>query len=267
MKSTTMAFGLTFLVAGLAHADAETVHLTSGAVYSGELVEKIPGDHVTIKLATGEVKRFDWTDIAPKTPAQHLETQQPLAPITPEPQQQQTVTPLPPRPARVRFNSDVKGALLMRVDTVVTAGTIYPSDTESPVCYAPCSASADANARYYVRGAYITTSGRFAISEGESTLSVRAGNAGVSSAGGWLLGFGVMSAVIGAVTTPLAFAFDDAGAGWNGWHYFGVTSLIAGAGLILISLPFIVAGRTHVALGDMDVAHHRVQWAPNGFRF
>src|ERR1700689_677802 len=35
-----------------------------GATFRGELVEKVPGDHVTIKLASGEVKRFAWADVA-----------------------------------------------------------------------------------------------------------------------------------------------------------------------------------------------------------
>ncbi len=40
-----------------------TVLLKSGASYRGELVERVPGDHLTLKLATGEVKTFKWAEL------------------------------------------------------------------------------------------------------------------------------------------------------------------------------------------------------------
>lgn len=40
-----------------------TVVTKGGAKYRGELVEEVPNDHVTIKLATGEVKRFAWGEV------------------------------------------------------------------------------------------------------------------------------------------------------------------------------------------------------------
>lgn len=241
-----------------ARADEETVHLVNGNVYGGELVEKVPGDHVTIKLVTGEIRKFEWSEIAPSVATQIVVTQ--------------TATPPPPRPAHVRFESDTKGALLVRVDNVaVNAAGLrtLTTETETPVCYAPCTADVDANAHYYVQGAYISRSTSFAIRDGQSVLSVRAGSSNVSTTGGWFLAVGVLSTVTGAIAAATAFATDDAkNAGWNGWEYFGVASLIAGGAFIVLSLPFIVAGRTHVAMGDMDVARRRsIEWAPGGFRF
>jgi F0F1-type ATP synthase membrane subunit c/vacuolar-type H+-ATPase subunit K len=61
--------------------DAMTVVTKSGAKYRGELVEEIPNDHVTIKLATGEVKRFAWSEIEhgeSPGPLVVLESSQPL---------------------------------------------------------------------------------------------------------------------------------------------------------------------------------------------
>jgi hypothetical protein len=264
---------------GVAHADPETVHLANGSVYAGELVEKVPGDHVTIKLASGEVRRFEWSELVPKTPSMQVQ-QQPIAPIAPvtpvqaplvAPEQPQSAVPtLPPRPAHVRFNADTKGALLVRVDTLsVNNGVqpLYTTDVERPVCYAPCAADADANAHYYVRGAYISTSSRFAIPDGDSVLMARTGSDGASTAGVWMIAVGILSAITGAIATPVAFIDANTANGWNGWQYFGLTTLIAGGGLILLGIPFVVAGRTHVALGDMDVARHKVRWLPNGFQF
>jgi hypothetical protein len=44
-------------------APTETVRTKNGAVYHGELVESVPTDHVTLKLATGAIKRIDQADI------------------------------------------------------------------------------------------------------------------------------------------------------------------------------------------------------------
>jgi hypothetical protein len=54
------------LSASDAHAQTVIVlvELKDGSSYQGDLVEKVPSDHVTIKLATGEIKRFDWSSIA-----------------------------------------------------------------------------------------------------------------------------------------------------------------------------------------------------------
>lgn len=41
----------------------EVIELVDGSTFQGELVEKVPGDHLTLKLATGETRRFDWSDV------------------------------------------------------------------------------------------------------------------------------------------------------------------------------------------------------------
>src|SRR5688572_11205712 len=56
---------LLLIAALLLAGDADTlIVLRDGSRFRGELVEEIPNDHLTIKLATGEVKRFAWADIA-----------------------------------------------------------------------------------------------------------------------------------------------------------------------------------------------------------
>jgi len=42
---------------------ALTVHTGDGSVYHGEIVEKVNGDHVTLKIATGALRRIEWSDI------------------------------------------------------------------------------------------------------------------------------------------------------------------------------------------------------------
>ena len=46
-----------------AAAGERIVRLPNGSIYRGELVELVPDDHITIRLATGAVKRFDWASI------------------------------------------------------------------------------------------------------------------------------------------------------------------------------------------------------------
>lgn len=245
MRRVGVICGLLF-VAPLVRAETETVHLADGSLFAGELVEKVPGDHVTIKLATGEVKRFAWSAIG--GPSMALAVGQPQV-IVP-----QQLPPLPPRTGNVRFVSNKKGTLLMRVDSVPAAfGQGWAQTRQSPVCYAPCSAAVDANATYYVEGYNISASTRFAIPEGSSTVSVRTGSDALTATGVTLAALGSMSVLVGAIATPIAFA-DSKTPGINGWEAFGLSALIGGAAFILIGIPFIVAGHTHVSLGDMDVA-------------
>ena len=265
-EATFMLVVLAALCApSVALASSETVHLNDGSVYEGELVEKVPNDHVTIKLATGEVRRFEWSALAPEHAAATA-----APPVTPG------VTgvvaqppPLPPRPAHLRFTSDTKGTLLMRVDTVMNNTAVYPStlETETPVCYAPCNADVDANARYYVRGAYIERSRSFSIPEGDSKLGARTGSSVTRALGATSLTFGIFSTIAGLIITPVAFATSDTRNGWDAFEQWGVASLVGGGALILLGIPLMVAGVTHVGIGDMDVARGPIRPIPGGFAF
>lgn len=248
------------LVSSTARADTETVRLANGSAFEGELVEKIPGDHVTIKLATGEVRRFDWSELS--TP----QTQTSLAHAAAA---QLGPAPLPPRPAHLRFESDEKGAILMRVDQVPTNTGVYPYTTETvtPVCYAPCAADVDANARYFVEGAHVTGSARFAIPDGSSTVTARTGSSAATIASAWMLVTGILSTTVGAVVTPIAFSDAGTQNGLNGWEQYGLGMLAGGGALVLVAIPLLIAGRTHVGIGDMDVARGTIHWIPGGFTF
>jgi len=245
MSSATLCALL--LATPLVHAETETVHLADGSVFAGELVEKVPGDHVTIKLASGEVRRFAWSAIA-TSPSLAVAVGQPQVLV-------QQLPPLPPRTGNVRFVSNTKGTLLMRVDSIPAFGMQggWAQTRQSPVCYAPCTASIDANATYFVEGYNISPSTHFAIPEESSTVSVRTGAEALTVTGVTLASLGSISVITGAIATPIAFA-DSKTSGINGWEAFGLSALIGGAAFILIGIPFIFAGRTRVSLGDMDVA-------------
>jgi hypothetical protein len=73
--------GLFALVASLAsprsaRADDGRIHvvMTDGSEVLGELVEKVPGDHLTLQLATGEVRVIPWASIQSMNPVEATPT-------------------------------------------------------------------------------------------------------------------------------------------------------------------------------------------------
>lgn len=80
LLAAALAVSFVFVAAARAEpvsgaAALERITLLDGSVYQGELVEKVVGDHVTLKLATGAVKRFDWRSLRGEAAAP-----EPLAP-------------------------------------------------------------------------------------------------------------------------------------------------------------------------------------------
>src|SRR5678815_4389071 len=64
-QAVSASFALLIATAARA-AEPERVTLRDGSIVQGELVEKVPGDHITLKLATGEVRQIAWSDVAPE---------------------------------------------------------------------------------------------------------------------------------------------------------------------------------------------------------
>ena len=58
--------------------EPERVSLRNGGVVRGALVEKVPGDHITLKLATGEIRTIPWQDIAESETPSSLPTMKSL---------------------------------------------------------------------------------------------------------------------------------------------------------------------------------------------
>jgi hypothetical protein len=272
-RSALAAGVIVFACATSARADTLTVRLSDGSIYSGEIVEKVPNDHVTIKLATGEIRRFEWTSILPSLvpdttapaapPAARAES--PVAMVSPE---------APESTRHIEVASDAPGVLLVKVQSLPLTNLNFDNrfipglrERETPVCYTPCVADVDTSAMYYVRGAYITSSERFAIPTGAATrLSVRTGSSAVGAAGGWSLGVGILSFLFGAVATPVAFVNQGAGS-LDGWQTAGLTTLIGGGALILLGAAFLAADSTHVSLEGVDIADQRGRGPASGVTF
>jgi hypothetical protein len=143
------SFLAVFLFAAAARAQPlDTVHLADGGFVRGTVAESIPNDHVTIVLATGEVRRIPWSDVVKVETG----TVTPLAPAPPPP-------PPPPPPAlgptaTVHVTSPVPVVLDRRP---------RGSDASVPACESPCDAALPIGDTYRVEGAGLRSSGEIQL--------------------------------------------------------------------------------------------------------
>jgi hypothetical protein len=138
----------------------ETVSLKDGSVYRGELVEKIPGDHLTVKLATGEIKTFAWADLV-------VDNRQ--APVA--------------GGQVIEMTSDRPGTDLYRYEGAPTSYGII-LESYQRICSAPCRTTVDPTARYFVAGDGVTPSDRFSLRPRPGLIHLRVA-AGSASQRGW----------------------------------------------------------------------------------
>jgi hypothetical protein len=64
LLATLAAVAAPIFAASAAHAEQGTVVLTSGEVLSGDITEVVNGDHIVIKLSTGEVRAVAWVALS-----------------------------------------------------------------------------------------------------------------------------------------------------------------------------------------------------------
>jgi len=225
-------------------ASDEVVTLKSGAVYRGQLVEKVPGDHVTLKLATGEVKRLPWLEVQRSASAQGAEP--------------------PPRPRgvdgpRLVLDADDPQTSLFAMSETgnvqgVVAGRGYTGGFESwrSACVAPCGTTVDPRLTYRVAGIGITPSTPFVLPQGreEVRLRVQTGSALWHGVGGSLTWTGLSLAILGGLVTALSFAFDEPQPGRTdlrgAFRTGGLVGLGVGGGMMLVGLPLLLTTNTSV---------------------
>lgn len=227
------AWATAALAAGLfTRSAAADVCVTTkdAAQYCGDLVEKVPGDHVTIKEATGDVKRFPWTDVV-----------------------DQVTREAPPaaargdadKPPQVHILVDGEPGVLLERRQNASEGwsaTIWPGyayvETWEVACVAPCKTVVDAASTYRVNGSGVATSRNFTLAPGRDPLRLTlVPRSAVLHATGIVLTFlgGVLALAGGAslasspAISDTTAAADVRGLGWVG--------LGAGALLMAIGIP------------------------------
>jgi hypothetical protein len=242
-------FGLA-LWAPSAFADSAcVVTLTGGAKYRGELVESIPGDHLTIKLATGQVITFPWKDVVSN------EEVELVAPV-----------PSPPRGPVVHIEGPPSVRLERQTGMVAEVGFHWPArlaNVYSPVCMAPCDVSVTPGEHRLAGPGYTPTSDF--IIQGSKRLRLEP-HLGLSSFR-WL---GLASTIAGGVLFidgALFFALGEEGVGNNphGFVIAGAVMAPVGAILLAVGVPLLVASMSSVKI--REDARARVRLLSDRFAF
>ena len=255
-----VALGVLLLVPAAARADeasAVTVTLRNGAQYRGELVEKVPDDHLTIKLATGEVKTFPWAQIVTGAP-----TAKPEEGDTEAAEQPPPPTPKPrarPRPSAttVHIETDDEHVVLQRYAGGVemeerTTGRDVEGDAfEGGVCEAPCDQEVPSGS-YRLKAPGKTGTDVITVSGSQMTLHANM-HASWHKAGAWsFLGLGLIGGLMGAglllgAAEPPPLAGPD---NREGFAVSGAIAAAVGAGFLGLSIYCFATSTSSVTAID-----------------
>ncbi|HEY1954300.1 MAG TPA: hypothetical protein VGH28_01780 [Polyangiaceae bacterium] len=247
----------------------ERVTLADGTVMQGELVEKVPGDHITIKLATGEIRTIQWSALAPQPPAVTVQAAPPPVPVTQAP---------PAGPStHVMIDADEPGVTLLRVTGLgmVQATSSYGTTfgafmSYAPICVAPCEANLETSGMYRVAGDGVTPTGTFSLpppsANGAMRLHVHAGSLGARVGGLWLTVGGITIALAGGVLAGTAAALQSSQADLSGLLIGGLVTAGIGVVMTAIGIPLIAQSGTSVFTDD-GFRLARVRAIPGGFAF
>ena len=264
-----------------APGDAERIVVTrDGGMYRGTVVELVPQDHLTLKLATGELRRLAWGDIqsqanvapvAPAPPAGYAAP--PAGYATPPGYMPQ---PVPPAPG-----------VLVRIDSPNPRTQLYRSAGTSDiagmaaqgyfvgrvehwelVCNGTCETRVDPFSRYQIRGSNMPVSAAFELPGGRPQVDLRVQPGSIGRrVGGWVgLTLGVLALSTGAsllVTAAITTGFQEPGtSGYSAallrsqnLKVAGGVTLGLGAAGLATGIALIVTSKTKVWVdGDTRVA-------------
>lgn len=197
--------------AGTTAVRERIVTLKDGSLFRGFPLEVVPGDHLTLLLATSAIVRIAWADIASQTVTSAL----PANANKPAPSLARPSAESPPTSVRVTLESDNHAVTLYRQAGLVTQQNSLWSETGgSPSwelsCDYPCGRPQSLDDRYRIEGVDISPSKEFNLPVGSTDirLKIRAGNnerrrAGIAlvAVGASLTGFcGIFLAAFGAIS-------------------------------------------------------------------
>jgi hypothetical protein len=266
-----------------AAAETRTVQLQNGTIYSGELVEWVPEDHVTLRLITGEIHRIPWSELA-------LQPQQPPPgappPVAP-PSAPLLVVPPPPIPPPDAFYPPggvgappPAGTLLTirstnphaQLTQITGGGYVVGYGYGRPygygaativawrtICTTPCNQVVPSGGSYRIAGPGIVPSRPFVLSPGSAELHVKAGRIGARIGGLFLTVLGGPSVIIGASLLGFSRTFDEGSPFYDPGER---AAFRAGGGVLLgVGLGALVAGIATLATSGTRV---RIVNTPGG---
>jgi hypothetical protein len=240
-----------------------TVWTRDGATYRGEIVERVPNDHVTIKLATGETKRFEWKDLDHDS----LGDRPAREPAETPPKQERRAGP------RVHLEADHADAVLER--DVGSASDASGGETRrlfEVVCRAPCDSTIPAGSGYRVSGPGRRPSDTFSLTgAGDHAIRASNGSAAAFKFGGQFALYGTMPLLLGSVLSALPVG-DPPDGTLASIRRGGHVILGVGIGMIVVGIVFLVANRNSVDVDGESVARAKPRsttfaLTPSGFVF
>lgn len=258
---STLAFAFATSAQALAADEVTTINMKNGSSVRGELVERVPGDKIVLKLATGEVRVIPWNDIA--------HTEEPASQI---PKQ------------RVDVQSDHAGTQLQRI-TGQASGVGYAGgrsvyvafESWENICVAPCSANVDPNGTYRVDAPGMTPSKNFQLpapTQQPLKLKIQGGSAAMRIGGAYSLTFGITGLLMGAIFLPIGFAAEDklsTSSLPQTFQTIGLVSLGVGAGLTALGIYLVAMSGTDVKTdAGRELAKRngpKFRLTPQGFAF
>lgn len=187
-----------------------TVWTKDGGMFRGEVVERVPNDHVTIKLATGETKRIEWKDVerdsigvdenAKKKGDDDAQEEEESPRATPKPKAVQRYH----EPDETRVHVTLLGADGERLER--ESGRARQWEL---VCRAPCGAMVDPGHGYRVTAAGHRPTETFKI-DGHTKIKASLGSVGGTVAGWVSFGLGAGVLLTGVVVLASAPKVSDA---------------------------------------------------------
>jgi hypothetical protein len=213
------------LVSSIALADVDQlVVLHDGSRFRGTLVELVVNDHVTLKLATGEVRRFAWADVD-KT-------------------EEVKIAAPPHEPAGVFVALEAPpGALLQRqTGTIAAHGRIGEAPIWTDACAAPCQMEVPGGTYRVAGSGFRGTNDLVLPSDGRVRIDARLGSSGASLAGAILAILGGTAMGVGVVYGVLGIAFVASSSPNPASKDIGVTFSIIGGVAGAIGLALLIPG-------------------------
>lgn len=214
------------------------VSLRDGSFYRGILLELAPRDHVTIRLATGEIKRFPWSKVKQAEPISNIIKQTTSA----DDDDDYSSSPSKPPskdsvPSEDRTDSTIHVVIegdnpqAKLVQFVGVVGSEGSSESWKQVCVFPCGVRVSPHMSYRVEGPFPTSSA-FVLPQGTETvrLQVKSGSKGGVAIGATLTSLGVGSIVGGQILVGMGFGYknDELLKGGGIWLGAGVLASLIG---------------------------------------
>ncbi|MFI5300107.1 MAG: hypothetical protein ACHREM_18625 [Polyangiales bacterium] len=236
--------------------DTVTVRTKSGDVYRGELVERVTGDHITIKLATGEIRTIAWADLATEPTARATAPTRASAPSTST-----------ARGTFVHIDSTTSGLTLQRRTGAVAEGTAsipgtwatvtVESEVWQDVCAAPCDREVPSSRGGYRVYAPGEKPDDVDIAGARVDIHASLHGRGVDKLAAYTLGFGGFLAVVGTLTAlvestdhsnDIAYGGTTPTAGSS--PSFGPKILAAAGVFVVLGIVIFVANKNSVSVDE-----------------